>query len=67
MIHNLVTKFYFKNDRLHFNILIETANQKLHQYQEFFDYDEYRKTYDALVELKRNARPVQLPTAMNVA
>ncbi len=46
---NLLSKFYYKNDYLFYQILIQDSTSKnLDLYGEFEDFDDYRKTLDSL-------------------
>ena len=46
---NLLSKFYYKNDYLFYQILIQDPISKnLDLYGEFEDFDDYRKTLDGL-------------------
>ena len=51
-IKNLITRFYYKNNQLCFQIILafEKGGTKLHQ--EFMDYADYKKEYDRLLEVK---------------
>lgn len=46
---NLLSKFYYKNDYLFYQILIQDPTSKnLDLYGEYEDFDDYRKTLDGL-------------------
>lgn len=46
---NLLSKFYYKNDYLFYQILIQDSTSKnLDLYGEYEDFDDYRKTLDGL-------------------
>ena len=47
---DLITKFYYNNNHLCFQILIKTNNEETTPYMEFTDYNEYRKVFNGLTE-----------------
>ena len=47
---DLITKFYYNNNHLCFQILIKTNNEETTSYMEFTDYNEYRKVFNGLTE-----------------
>ncbi len=49
---DLITKFYYNNNHLCFQILIKTNNGESTPYMEFTDYNEYRKVFNGLTERK---------------
>jgi hypothetical protein len=44
---SLLTKFFYRDNYLHFQILMQSANE-MQICGEFTNYDEYRKSFDAL-------------------
>jgi hypothetical protein len=44
---SLLTKFFYRDNYLHFQILIQSANE-MQICGEFTNYDEYRKSFDIL-------------------
>jgi hypothetical protein len=44
---SLLTKFFYRDNYLHFQILLQTAND-MQICGEFTNYDEYRKSFDTL-------------------
>jgi hypothetical protein len=44
---SLLTKFFYRDNYLHFQILIQSANE-MQICGEFTNYDEYRKSFDVL-------------------
>jgi hypothetical protein len=44
---SLLTKFFYRDNYLHFQILVQNANE-VQICGEFTNYDEYRKSFDAL-------------------
>jgi hypothetical protein len=45
--NSLLTKFFYRDNYLHFQILVQTANDT-QICGEFTNYDEYRKSFDTL-------------------
>ncbi len=43
----LLTKFYYKNDNLHFQILIQNG-EEIEIHGEYLDYNEYKEVFDSL-------------------
>ncbi len=60
-IKNLITKFYYKDNHLCFQILLHCENDKTVVYNEYTDYDEYKKEYNKLLETKSDNAVVKLP------
>ena len=59
-IKNLITKFYYKNNHLCFQILIHCKDDKTIIYKEYTDYDEYKNEYNKLLETKSENASVDL-------
>ena len=59
-IKNLITKFYYKNNHLCFQILIHCEDNKTIVYNEYTDYDEYKNEYNKLLETKSENASVDL-------
>jgi hypothetical protein len=57
---SLLTKFFYRDNYLHFQILIQSANE-MQICGEFTNYDEYRKSFDVLqnrlTDFKSKAMP----------
>ena len=51
-IKNLITKFYYKQNHLCFQILLNCENGETKVYKEFIDYAEYKAEYNRLLEVK---------------
>ena len=51
-INNLITKFYYKDNHLCFQILLNCDGNETKVYKEYTDYAEYRDEYDRLLQLK---------------
>lgn len=60
-IQNLITKFYYKNNHLCFQILLYLGVESTLPYKEFTDYTEYKKVYTELMNAKANNQTVELP------
>jgi hypothetical protein len=60
-IKNLITKFYYKDNHLCFQILIHCEDDKTIVYNEYTDYSEYKKEYSKLLETKSENTFVNLP------
>jgi len=63
-IKNLITKFYYRNNHLCFQILLYINGEKTVPYQEFTDYNEYKATYNKLQDQKSNNAVISLPLQM---
>ncbi len=51
-IKNLITKFYYKENQLCFQILLACENGETKLYKEYMDYAKYKEAYDQLLEMK---------------
>jgi len=62
---DLITKFYYKQNHLCFQIILNVGNNKMVPYQEFTDYNEYKIVFEKLSKMKTKApsTPV-MPTAV---
>ena len=58
-IQSLLTQFFYKNECLHFQILIQTEHQTV-IYGEYADYTSYKTTYDALQKQLMEQQPIDL-------
>ena len=54
----LLTKFYYKNDNLHFQILIQNGDE-IEIHGEYLDYDEYKEVFDALQSKMNEKKPLK--------
>lgn len=61
-IQNLITKFYYKNNHLCFQILLHFGLDRTVPFQEFSDYAEYKRVYNDLLAVKNSDRSLTLPT-----
>ena len=60
-IKNLITKFYYNDNHLCFQILIHCEDDKTIAYNEYTDYSVYKEEYNKLLELKAENTSVDLP------
>lgn len=60
-IKNLVTKFYYQNNHLCFQIFLLFDQDRSLIYSEHTDYAEYKKTYGDLLNAKTNNLSLELP------
>jgi len=51
-IKNLITKFYYKDNHLCFQILLNCENNETRLYKEYEDYDQYKMEYNKLLDVK---------------
>lgn len=71
-VKNLITKFFYKDNHLCFQILLEVDKQDFVCFEEYVDYSKYKKAYDELITLKANNSPIIIkqleyePTNMNL-
>ena len=61
-IKNLITKFYYKNNNLCFQILLLLDQNKSVAYEEYVDYSAYKKAYNELMDIKTKNLSLFLPT-----
>ncbi len=62
---NLLTKFFYRDNYLHFQILMQSANE-LQICGEFTNYDEYRKSFDALQTRLSDFKTKTLPNVKKI-
>ncbi|NNE29348.1 MAG: hypothetical protein HKN16_06915 [Saprospiraceae bacterium] len=60
-IQNLITKFYYKENNLCFQILLHFGLDRTIPFQEFTDYAEYKKVYNDLLAVKNNDKTLDVP------
>ena len=53
-IDDLVTRFFYKEEQLYFRIMIKLNGGTMLSYNDYADYNEYKKAYANLVEKKRS-------------
>lgn len=64
-IQNLITKFYYKNNHLCFQILLHFGLDRTVPFQEFSDYAEYKRVYNDLLAVKNSDKPLTLPSEVS--
>ena len=57
----LVTKFYYKNNQLCFQILVQDESKNKTAQMEYSDYTEYKKAYNQLMDLKSKKKSIDTP------
>ena len=60
IIDQLITKFFYRNNQLFFQILLNTDNSTT-TYGEYTDYSTYKKVYNQLLGCKNSGKQVSLP------
>ncbi len=72
-VQNLLTKFYYKENRLCFQILLHLGLDETIPFQEFSDYSSYKKVYsnlldqknsNALIEIKEKSRQISFSSVI---
>jgi hypothetical protein len=58
-VKNLLTKFYYRNEHLYFQILVQRENS-LDVYGEYMDYNEYKTAFDSLQNSFLKVNPMKL-------
>ena len=53
-IDDLITRFFYKEEQLYFRIMIKLNGGTMLPYNDYADYNEYKKAYAGLVEKKRS-------------
>jgi hypothetical protein len=61
---SLLTKFFYRDNYLHFQILMQSANE-MQICGEFTNYDEYRKSFDALEMRLSDFKVKAMPNVKN--
>ena len=60
IIEQLITKFFYRNNQLFFQILLNCDNNFTVTYGEYTDYTTYKQDYNQLLGLKTAGKPVSL-------
>lgn len=63
-IENIITKFYFKGEELHFQIIFNLASKESVLYEDFEDYLEYRQKFRDVIMLKNRAESILVKDAV---
>ncbi len=64
-IKNLITKFFYKDNHLCFQILIHCETDQTVSYREFSDYSTYKKVYDKLLKAKSENMLISIPESQS--
>ncbi|MFK7936408.1 MAG: hypothetical protein AB8G22_23035 [Saprospiraceae bacterium] len=60
-IRQLLTKFYYKDSHLHYQILLEFANGKTVLIKEFTNYTSYKKVFSELQRIRKENLSIRVP------
>ncbi|MFK8102216.1 MAG: hypothetical protein AB8G15_06825 [Saprospiraceae bacterium] len=60
-VKNLITKFYYKNNHLCFQILLQLGLDKMVPYSEYKDYAAYKEDFNNLLKAKSNNIAINMP------
>lgn len=66
-IENLITKFYYKNRQLCFQIILNLGLEGKVSYSEYDDYFVYKKKFNELLDAKHQDKNVLVPASSLVA
>ena len=66
-IENLITKFYYKNRQLCFQIILNLGLSGKVSYCEYDDYFAYKEKFNELLDAKNQDKNIQIPTAVATA
>lgn len=61
-IDDLITRFFYKEEQLYFRIMVRINGGTLLPFNDYADYNEYKKDYAQLVEKKRANDGLQVTT-----
>jgi len=59
-MQDLITKFYYNDNHLCFQILVKNNNGETVPYMEFTNYNEYRKVFNELTDKKNNGEMINI-------
>lgn len=59
-VQNLITKFYYKQNHLCFQILLHLGLDNTIPFKEFSDYSEYKKEYAKLLKMKNEDAQIKV-------
>lgn len=59
-VQNLITKFYYKQNQLCFQILLHLGLDETIPYSEFSDYKTYKQVYSKLLQMKNSNAPIEI-------
>lgn len=60
-IEQLLTKFYYKDSHLHYQVLLEFAGGKTVLLKEFTDYVTYKKVFSELQRIRKENLSIRVP------
>jgi hypothetical protein len=63
-IENLITKFYYKNRQLCFQIILNLGLLGKVSYCEYDDYFAYKEKFNELLDAKNKDENIEIPTAV---
>jgi hypothetical protein len=63
-IENLITKFYYKNRQLCFQIILNLGLSGKVSYCEYDDYFAYKEKFNELLDAKNKDENIEIPTAV---
>jgi len=61
-IDDLITRFFYKEEQLYFRIMVKINGGTLLPFNDYADYNEYKKAYAELVEKKRSNDSLKVTT-----
>ncbi len=59
-VSNLITKFYFKNRQLYFQIILNLGSEGKFPYCEYEDYYQYKEKFNELLEMKESNKDISI-------
>ncbi len=62
-VKELITKFFYRDNHLCFQIILHLDNGEMVAHQEFSDYAEYRAAFNALQKARTEKLPITFPVA----
>ena len=62
-VQNLITKFYYKDNHLCFQILLQCGLEKMISYMEYSDYAEYKSAFNRLIDMRSNNEAISIPSS----
>ena len=60
-IEKLITRFYYKQKQLYFQIVLELGMEQQKVYQEYNDFKLYKQDFSRLLTAKSRAQDIQVP------
>ncbi len=62
-VENLITKFYYKDNHLCFQILLQCGFENMIAYQEYSDYSEYKTAFNQLIDMRSKNEAINIPNS----